>query len=188
VSWGARFDDPIALANGRKLLTLQDAATHITNLPKRNLICRNGRPRSRRTCSSPIARTHHVRSDRRDEGSKPTRRARVRSVTEGSSLAKAKAEGRPITHCYPPLCSGLATAPPCVPSTVRSADCIGQCPLSGQPGRHLLSMSSSQFAPSRKSGIRKKFHFRGPRRLSGVEFRRIDAAPHTGRHGLSSPL
>ena len=35
VSWGARFDDPIALANGRKLLTLQDAATHITNLPKK---------------------------------------------------------------------------------------------------------------------------------------------------------
>jgi hypothetical protein len=35
VSWGARFDDPIPLANGRKLLTLQDAATHITNLPKK---------------------------------------------------------------------------------------------------------------------------------------------------------
>ena len=35
MSWGARFDDPIALANGRKLLTLQDAATHITNLPKK---------------------------------------------------------------------------------------------------------------------------------------------------------
>jgi hypothetical protein len=35
VSWGARFDDPIALANGRKLLTLQDAATQITNLPKK---------------------------------------------------------------------------------------------------------------------------------------------------------
>jgi hypothetical protein len=35
VSWGARFDDPIALANGRKLLTLKDAATHITNLPKK---------------------------------------------------------------------------------------------------------------------------------------------------------
>ena len=31
MSWGARFDDPIALANGRKLLTLQDAATHITD-------------------------------------------------------------------------------------------------------------------------------------------------------------
>jgi hypothetical protein len=35
VSWGARFDDPIALADGRKLLTLQDAATYITNLPKK---------------------------------------------------------------------------------------------------------------------------------------------------------
>jgi hypothetical protein len=35
VSWGARFDDPITLANVRKLLTLQDAATYITNLPKK---------------------------------------------------------------------------------------------------------------------------------------------------------
>ena len=35
MSWGARFDDPIALANGRKVLTLQDAAIHITNLPWR---------------------------------------------------------------------------------------------------------------------------------------------------------
>ena len=33
--WGARFDYPILLANGRKLLTLQDAATYITNLPKK---------------------------------------------------------------------------------------------------------------------------------------------------------
>ena len=35
MSWGAGFDDPIALANGRKLLTPQDAATYITNLPKK---------------------------------------------------------------------------------------------------------------------------------------------------------
>jgi hypothetical protein len=35
VSWGARFDDPILLANGRRLLTLQDAATYIPNLPKK---------------------------------------------------------------------------------------------------------------------------------------------------------
>jgi len=34
VSWGARFDDPIALANGRKLLTLQDAADYIMQLPE----------------------------------------------------------------------------------------------------------------------------------------------------------
>ena len=35
MSWGARFDDPILLANGRRLLTLQDAATYIPNLPKK---------------------------------------------------------------------------------------------------------------------------------------------------------
>ena len=34
MSWGARFDDPIALANGRKLLTLQDAADYIMQLPE----------------------------------------------------------------------------------------------------------------------------------------------------------
>ena len=38
MSWGARFDDPIALANGRKLLTLRDAATHMTNLPTKESV------------------------------------------------------------------------------------------------------------------------------------------------------
>ena len=33
--WSRPFDDPIALPNGRKLLTLRDAATYITRLPKR---------------------------------------------------------------------------------------------------------------------------------------------------------
>jgi hypothetical protein len=32
---GARFDDPIALPGGRTLLTLHNAATHITGLPKK---------------------------------------------------------------------------------------------------------------------------------------------------------
>jgi len=35
VPWGARFDDPIALANGRRLRTLPDAATYVTGLPKK---------------------------------------------------------------------------------------------------------------------------------------------------------
>ena len=33
--WSTSFDEPIVLANGRKLLTLQDAATYITGLPKK---------------------------------------------------------------------------------------------------------------------------------------------------------
>jgi hypothetical protein len=32
--WSARFDEPIILADGRKLTTLRDAANYITGLPK----------------------------------------------------------------------------------------------------------------------------------------------------------
>jgi hypothetical protein len=34
VSWKRRFDDPIVLPDGRRLVTLQDAGTYITKLPK----------------------------------------------------------------------------------------------------------------------------------------------------------
>jgi hypothetical protein len=33
--WSREFDDPIPLPNGRKLVTLHDAATYITALPKK---------------------------------------------------------------------------------------------------------------------------------------------------------
>ena len=32
--WSTRFEDPIVLSDGRKLLTLKDAADHVTKLPK----------------------------------------------------------------------------------------------------------------------------------------------------------
>jgi hypothetical protein len=32
--WRRQFDDPIALPNGRKLVTLEDAGNYITKLPK----------------------------------------------------------------------------------------------------------------------------------------------------------
>jgi hypothetical protein len=34
VPWSAHFDDPIPLPRGRQLVTLQDAGTYITKLPK----------------------------------------------------------------------------------------------------------------------------------------------------------
>jgi hypothetical protein len=34
LSWKRRFDDPILLPRGRQLVTLQDAGTYITKLPK----------------------------------------------------------------------------------------------------------------------------------------------------------
>ena len=33
--WSTPFEDPIVLSNGRKLLTLKDAADYITKLPKK---------------------------------------------------------------------------------------------------------------------------------------------------------
>jgi hypothetical protein len=34
MTWSRRFEDPVALASGRKLVTLQDAGNYITKLPK----------------------------------------------------------------------------------------------------------------------------------------------------------
>ena len=34
MSWKRRFDDPIGLPDGRKLVTVQEAGTYITKLPK----------------------------------------------------------------------------------------------------------------------------------------------------------
>jgi hypothetical protein len=34
VSWKRRFDDPIVLPDGRQIVTLRDAATYATKLPK----------------------------------------------------------------------------------------------------------------------------------------------------------
>ena len=47
-----------------------------------------GRDRGAHTCRR-SRRPHHVCSDRRNEGSKPTRRARIRSVTQGKIGASA---------------------------------------------------------------------------------------------------
>jgi hypothetical protein len=35
VSWSREFEDPISLPNGKKLVTLHDAADYITSLPKK---------------------------------------------------------------------------------------------------------------------------------------------------------
>ena len=100
MSWGARFDDPIALANGRKLLTLQDAATHITNLPKKEsdlpewqaaiealmLVADRGGPTMFARIGVMRALNRHVE--------------RVRSVTQRYSLGTAEAgAGSIIRRC-----------------------------------------------------------------------------------------
>jgi hypothetical protein len=45
--WQRKFDDPIPLPDGRKLVTLKDAGDYITNLPKKESARRNGKPQSK---------------------------------------------------------------------------------------------------------------------------------------------
>jgi len=42
--WSRRFDEPIPLPRGRQLVTLEDAGTYITKLPKAEHQARSGWP------------------------------------------------------------------------------------------------------------------------------------------------
>jgi hypothetical protein len=43
--WSLKFDDPVPLPDGRKLVTLLDAANYATELPKKESGALNGKPR-----------------------------------------------------------------------------------------------------------------------------------------------
>jgi len=97
VSWSTRFDDPIDLPNGRKLVTLKDAATYIMKLSKAEHTvaglagCDGG--------SDPGGRSwppDDVRADWGHAGAEPAYGKGVQSRPQGSSLGKAEAEERPI--------------------------------------------------------------------------------------------
>ena len=55
LGWQREFEDPISLPDGRKLLTLKDAAEYITRSQTRNPHCRNGKRRSKRSCCAAAA-------------------------------------------------------------------------------------------------------------------------------------
>jgi hypothetical protein len=95
--WQRRFDEPIELPSGRKLLALHDAATYATKLAKAGFgRCRMaGRDRSADP-GRDGGRTDDVRADRRDAGLEPEPRSRVQSGSERSSLGKAEAEEGPM--------------------------------------------------------------------------------------------
>jgi hypothetical protein len=100
-------------------------------------------------------RTHHVCSDRRDEGSKPTRRARIRSVTEGKALGPTQAGPRvPIRSIFPGT-SGTQT-PHCVyqrPDRSRHWDRIlGQRTALLQLFGRRSAIFGRPFQPRRSSG------------------------------------
>ena len=92
MSWDQQFFDPIELPKGKTLVTLRDAATYITKLPKAEhdaeewqaameallLVAESGGP----TMFAP---------DRRDAGAQSSRRAGVQPGPEGKALGTAQA-------------------------------------------------------------------------------------------------
>jgi hypothetical protein len=60
------FEEPIALPDGRELITLHDAATFITKLPKREHDAQEWQRPSRRSCWWPARWPDDDGADRRD--------------------------------------------------------------------------------------------------------------------------
>jgi hypothetical protein len=98
VSWKRPFDDLIPLPGGRQLVTLEDAGSYITMLPKAEqqldewqtaveallLVVKHNGP-------TMMARIGVMR------GSKPLRRAGVRPGAQGQALGTPQAGARPVT-------------------------------------------------------------------------------------------
>jgi hypothetical protein len=91
--WSREFDDPIVLPEGEKLRTLRDAATYVTGLPKKEAALPEWQAAIEAIILDRGGPTMFA-SDRRDEGSKPARRPRVRSVTKGKALRRAQTRAR----------------------------------------------------------------------------------------------
>jgi hypothetical protein len=95
--WKRPFDDPIPLPRGRELVTLEDARTYITKLPR-------GRARGAGMAGGDagldpgrdIGRTDNAGADRDHAGAEPSRRARIRYGSKAPSLGKAQASEGPM--------------------------------------------------------------------------------------------
>jgi hypothetical protein len=91
--WGRPFDDPVPLPGGRQLVTLQDAGTYITKLPKAEhapeewraamqallLVAEHGGPTMLARIGVMRALNRNV--ERVDEGSHPRLRASSTEIT-----------------------------------------------------------------------------------------------------------
>jgi len=98
LSWSTPFDDPIVLPNGRKLVTLEDAARYIQKLPKATHDLPHWQDAvehlMRASAGSPawlmFARIVHAAGD------EPRRRAGVQRGSQRDALGQAEAEAGSI--------------------------------------------------------------------------------------------
>ena len=90
--WRRPFDDPISVPRGRELVTLKDAGTYITKLPKARV--RSAGMASGDAGLDPgrdVKWADNACADRHHAGIEPSCRTGVRTVWEKASLGKAQA-------------------------------------------------------------------------------------------------
>jgi hypothetical protein len=96
VPWSTPFEDPIILPNGGQLLTLRDAATYITKLPKADHTTPEWQAATEALIpvaenGGPTMQAGH----RRSMGVEP--RPGIQSGSQGDALGQAEAEAGPMS-------------------------------------------------------------------------------------------
>ena len=86
IGWQRTFEDPIALPDGRELVTLRDGADYITSLPEKETDLSEWQ-----VAMEALKRSHDDGADRGHEGAEPPRRAGVQSRSQGNTLGEAQA-------------------------------------------------------------------------------------------------
>jgi hypothetical protein len=92
ISWDRLFTEPIKLPNGRKLVTLRDAALYITKLPKAEHDAEEWQAAMEALMLvAELEGPRNVRADWCDAGIEQPRRARVQPIAQGSPLGAPQA-------------------------------------------------------------------------------------------------
>ena len=95
--WSASFEDPIILPDGRKLLTLKDAADYITKLPKKEVRLAGMADGNRGLAAMQPRRPDDDGADRGHAGVEPWCRAGVQSRSQRDPLGETEAQEGPMT-------------------------------------------------------------------------------------------
>jgi len=111
MSWSRPFDHPIPLPRGRRqLVTLQDAGTYITKLPKAEHEAQEWQAAVEGVDPGGVGgRADDVCAHRHHVGLEPTCGTRVQSRSQRPPLGKTQAEERPMTRAAQWILGGELT-------------------------------------------------------------------------------
>jgi hypothetical protein len=95
--WSREFDEPIAVPDSGKLVTLRDAADYITAFPDEEAALPEWQAAIEALMLVAVRRPHDVRPDRHDARLEPSPCSGVQSGAKGPSLGTEEAQEGPMT-------------------------------------------------------------------------------------------